>query len=229
MPKGFREDEKQRIAAQLLEQGHHLFSTHGLRKVTVEELATAAGISKGAFYLFYASKEALLMDVLEEAEQRFRQTVLAVVDQPGASPRARLFAILQAAFTLWKTLPLLQAFTRGEYDVLLRRLPAAQLQTHLQSDKAFSVELIARCTRAGIPMQITPEVLDDLLHALFFTSMHEDDFGPVHLTGAMVTLLELVAAYCLGEVTLQLATTLSAPTQAAPAQAGQGARHVPAH
>ena len=217
MPKGFSEDEKQEIAAQLLSQGHRLFTTHGLRKVTVEELATAVGISKGAFYLFYASKEALFMDVVEKAEMQFRQAVLAAVDQPGASPRARLYGVLRRAFTLWKTIPLLQAFTRGEYDVLLRRVPAAQLQAHLQSDNAFLTELIDRCRRAHIPIQIAAEGLEGLLHALFFTSMHEDDFGPGQLTGAMETLIELVAAYCLGEVTLQFAHVT------------QETRHVPSH
>lgn len=125
MPKGFSEDEKQEIAAQLLNQGHRLFTTHGLRKVTVEELATAVGISKGAFYLFYASKEALFMDVVEQAEMQFRQTVLAAVDQPGTSPHARLYGVLRCAFTLWKTIPLLQAFTAGSTtyfcDVCLQR------------------------------------------------------------------------------------------------------------
>lgn len=87
----------------------------------------------------------------------------------------------------------------------------------MQSDNAFLAELIDRCLRSHIPIQITAEGLEGLLHALFFTSMHEDDFGPGQLTGAMETLLELVAAYCLGEVTLQFARLT------------QETRHAPAH
>ena len=78
--------------------GLQAFSAYGLKKTNVEEIAEAAGISKGAFYIFYESKEALFMDVIEQAEIRFRQEVLAAVDLPGPSPRARLFAVLKKAF-----------------------------------------------------------------------------------------------------------------------------------
>ncbi len=199
MPKAFTEHEKQLIGARLLEQGHKQFAAYGLRKTTVEELAEGAGISKGAFYLFYPSKEALLMDVVEQAEQWFRQTVLAVVDQPGPSPHARLVAVLHEAFTLWKTIPVLQIFTRGDYDRLTRKIPAEQLQEHLQNDHTFIEELIARCRAADIPIQANAEQIDGLLYAMFFTVLHEDDFGPGSLSAAIHLLLELIAAYCLGQ------------------------------
>ena len=73
MPRAFSEQEKELIRKRLLEQGHRQFSAYGLRKTNIEELAEAAGISKGAFYLFYASKEAIFMDVVEQVEERFRQ------------------------------------------------------------------------------------------------------------------------------------------------------------
>ena len=44
------------------------------------------GISKGAFYLFYESKEALFMEVVEMVEKRFRQEMLAAVDLRGQRP-----------------------------------------------------------------------------------------------------------------------------------------------
>lgn len=201
MPKAFSPHEKALIAARLLEQGRRQFATLGLRKTTVAELAAAAGISKGAFYLFYPSKEALFMDVVEDAEQRFRRAVLAAVERPGPSPRARLFAVLQTAFTQWRDLPVLQAFTHSDYELLAGRIPAAQFEAHLQSDRAFIADLIAACRRAGIPVQAPPGQLDGLLHAIFFTSLHVDDLGPGALAPALTLLLELIAAYALGEVT----------------------------
>src|SRR2546429_2822662 len=123
MPKAFTEQEKELIRKRLLEQGHKQFSAYGLQKTNIEELAEAAGISKGAFYLFYASKDALFMEVIEQIEQGFRQELLAVVDLPGPSPRARLFAVLQRAFHLFTTLPLLRFLTGNDYDLLFRRMP----------------------------------------------------------------------------------------------------------
>lgn len=200
MPRAFTEHEKELINTRLLEQGYKLFSTYGLKKTSVGELADAAGISKGAFYIFYESKEVLFMDVVELAEQRFREQVLAAVDLPGPSPRARLFAVLKTAFTTFTEIPILQFLTSSDYDLLYRRVPAEKLQEHLSSDRVFIAELVARCQEAGIPIQIPTEKLSGLFYALVVTVMHEEDFGPDSMEGAVDILLELVAAFCLGEI-----------------------------
>ena len=200
MPKAFSEQEKQTIQARLLEEGRKQFATFGLTKTRVEELATAVGISKGAFYHFYASKEALFMDVVEAAEKDFQREVLATIDMPGPTPHARLFAVLHKAFTLWKTIPILRIFTQADYAILARRIPPEIFQAHLQSDSHFIAALITRCRQSGISVQLEPEQLDGLMHTLFFASMHEDDFGTGTLTHAIEVLLHLTVAYALGDV-----------------------------
>jgi AcrR family transcriptional regulator len=203
MPKGFTDREKVLIRERLIKVGYKQFSAHGLKKTNIDELAAAARISKGAFYLFYESKEALFMDVAEVAEQRYRQETLAVVDQPGPSPRARLLAVLKTAFGQLKTIPILQFFTGSDFDLLFRRIPAEKLQEHLASDQVFFVELVARCQAAGIPIQVPPEAISSLLYPLIVSILHEGDLGAEALGGSMDVLLELIAAYCLGEVVVQ--------------------------
>jgi AcrR family transcriptional regulator len=215
MPKAFTEHEKELIGARLLEEGYRLFSTYGLRKTSIGELADAAGISKGAFYIFYESKEALFIDAIELAEQRFRQEVLATIDLPGPSPRARLFAVLKRAFGLFQTIPLLQFLTSSDYDLLYRRIPAEKLQGHLASDRLFIDELVTRCRQAGIPIQVPADAINNLFYALVVTILHQDALGPNILHGAVDMLLELVAAYCLGEVEIQL-------QEAVPSRSGAG-------
>jgi AcrR family transcriptional regulator len=204
MPKAFSEHERELIGERLVEQGYRLFSAYGLRKTNIEEIAKAAGISKGAFYSFYESKEALFMDVIEQAEIRFRQEILAMIDLPGPSARARLFAILKKAFSLLKTIPILQFLTGSDYDLLFRRMPPEKLQEHLASDRAFFEELIARCQKAGIPIQAPSEQITGLMYPLVLTILHEEDFDPYNFNGSIDLLLELVAAFCLGEVEMQV-------------------------
>ena len=210
MPKGFTEHEKDLIGRRLLEQGYKLFSAYGLRKTNIEELAQAAGISKGAFYNFYESKEELFMDVIEQAEIRLRQEILAVIDLPGPSPRARLLAVLKKAFAIVETMPILQFVTGSDYDLLFRRLPAEKLQEHLVNDRAFLKELIARCQNAGIPIRAQPEQIVGLLYPLVLTILHKDDWGEINFSGSLDLHLELVAAFCLGEVECQLGSSISA-------------------
>ncbi len=200
MPKGFSDHEKELIRARLLEGGYRLFSAYGLRKTNVEELAQAAGISKGAFYLFYDSKEALFMDVVEEAEARMRREVMAVIDQPGESPRARLYSVLRKAFDIFESIPLLRFVTGSDFDQLFRRIPAETLQAHLASDAAFIDELIAHCRRAGIPITAPPEHITGLLDPLALTIIYKEDQTANFFTASTDLMLKLIAAYCLGEV-----------------------------
>jgi len=204
MPKAFTEYEKDLISKRLIEQGYKLFSVYGLKKTSIEELAQAAGISKGAFYLFYESKEALFMDVAELAEQHFRQEILATVDLPGTSPRARLYAILKKGFSLLKTIPILQFLTGSDYDLIFRRTPPEKFKEHLANDRVFFDELIAHCQDADIYIKAKPDDIITLLYPLALSILHEDDYGALRLGGGIDVFLELVAAFCLGEVELQL-------------------------
>lgn len=208
MPKAFSDQEKEWIHARLLEQGYKLFAAYGLKKTNIEELAQAAGISKGAFYLFFESKEALFMDVVELAEQRFRQEILIAINQPGPTPRARLVAIFRKAFDLAQTMPILQFLTGSDYELLFRRVSPEKLQAHLASDRLFMEELIDRCKQGGIPIQISVEQISGLLYALVLVILHRDDFGQDYLHGTLDVLLELVSAFCLGEVDIQALNVL---------------------
>ncbi len=204
MPRPFSDHEKELIDQRLREQGYKLFSAYGLKKTNVEEIAHAAGISKGAFYNFYESKEALFMEVIEEAEKRARKQLLGVVDLPGPSPRARLYAILKKAFMLFTEIPILRFLTGSDYDLLFRRVPEEKLQEHLTSDLAFFDELVARLKGAGIPVQAQTPQIAALLYPLVLSILHEDELGRFNVVYSIEMHLELVAAFCLGEVKLQL-------------------------
>ncbi len=199
MPRAFSESEKELIRARLLKQGAKTFAARGLGKTAIQDLTEAAGISKGAFYLFYESKEALFMDIVEQAEMKFREQVLDMLGQDGLSPHARLTLVLRRAFSLWKTMPILQTVRRAEYELLLRRIQPEQVREHLESDRAFIQVLIERCHQVGIPIRADEQEIAGLMNALFFVSLHEGDL-PQDYGGTMDLLIDLSAAYCLGEI-----------------------------
>lgn len=186
-----------------------------MKKTTIGDLAEAVEVSKGAFYIFYASKEALFMDVVEQAELCFRQEVLAAVALPGPSPRARLLAVLKKAFLLVKTIPVLQFLTGDDYDLLIRRIPEGKLQEHLAGDRQFFEELITRCKEAGIPIRARADEISGLVYPLVLTDLHDDASSPINLGGTLDVLLELVAAFCLGEVDIQTRNPVGPTSQRA--------------
>ena len=139
-----------------------------------------------------------------------------MVDLPGPSPRARLFALLQYAFHRVKTIPLLQFLTSSDYDLLFRRVPPETFQEHVAHDRAFINELITRCQNAGIPLRVRPEEIISLLYPLVLIILHEDEYSGTFPLGSSVDVfLEVVAAIWLGEIELQLQPpgTLSPPPE----------------
>jgi len=75
---------------------------------------------------------------------------------------------------------------------------------HLANDRIFFEELITRCQKAGISIRAQPEQIIGLLYPLVLAVLHADDLGQNGFGGSIDLLLELVAAFCLGEVEIQL-------------------------
>ena len=57
---------------ELLKAASHLFRERGFDKVGIVEIATAAGLTHGAFYTHFESKEALCAEVIASATRRNR-------------------------------------------------------------------------------------------------------------------------------------------------------------
>jgi len=57
----------------LLHAARERFVQHGLKGVRIEDITKACGLSKGAFYLHFESKEALFGEVLQEFGERVRE------------------------------------------------------------------------------------------------------------------------------------------------------------
>lgn len=55
-----REEKKAKTKERLLEAAHKMFSLKGYEGTTVDDIASAAGYTRGAFYAHFANKEAIM-------------------------------------------------------------------------------------------------------------------------------------------------------------------------
>ncbi len=65
-PRLTREESRQQTRARLLEAAVQVFSRRGYQAATVDEIAEAAGYSKGAVYSNFSSKEELFLELLDQ-------------------------------------------------------------------------------------------------------------------------------------------------------------------
>lgn len=101
MPK-FTEQEKNLIQKKLMAEGEKLFAAIGLKKVTIDDLINAVGISHSAFYGFYESKEQLFMEINISKQRSIYEELKCLIERSlslSSKELAKLYVIqLQKSF-----------------------------------------------------------------------------------------------------------------------------------
>ena len=116
MATAFSPQERERIRDSLLDAALKSAATQGMRHATVDGLAREAGISKGAFYRFYPSKEHLFLSMLERTHEEMygsAEKVLAY-ERTDLPLRERTMRAILEVFRVAETYNLIP-FIREEY------------------------------------------------------------------------------------------------------------------
>ena len=96
MPRAFKEEEKEKIRAKLLEAGRSCFLRYGLKKTTIEDVVGPAGIAKSSFYLFFESKEALFVEVFLHEMPAMMERLMDVSFRATDDTREALIRLMRA-------------------------------------------------------------------------------------------------------------------------------------
>jgi AcrR family transcriptional regulator len=121
MAKAFSEQERTIINEKLVAACEECWSLYGYQKTSIRDLCSRCGISPGAFYLFYGSKELLFVETAERAIQR----ISSVIDQnmprhkPTKQDFARAFKIMAKEIEHTKWLISLH----DDLEIFQRKLP----------------------------------------------------------------------------------------------------------
>jgi len=199
MPKAFSDQERKEIQAQFREKGKKLFEKQGLKKTSVDELTEAVGISKGAFYLFFESKEELFMEILEQFEREIQASILEFTIKSKANARKNVSDMLKGFLLTWDAYPLLKNFSQADFDYLVRKIPKERAMQHASNDEAFTNEFIKKIKREDITVKVSPRVVGNLIKSLFFMGLHREELGANNYQETMDVMIDLVSSYIVGE------------------------------
>lgn len=178
MAVAFTEDERRRIAGVLLDAGEELFTTQGLRKTSLDELAGAAGIAKGSFYAFFDSKESLYLEVMLRRAPRVAARVSGALAGPVGEDG--LVAVMHAITEVLATDPLYRRLlTRPEeLEAVTRRVGPEQIARVTPQVVTPLLEYLAAGQAAGVLVaDIAPEVLVGVIRAAGLIVVHRERFG----------------------------------------------------
>ncbi len=81
----------------IIDAAMKLFAMKGFTSTSIQEIATESGISKGAFYLYFKSKDALLLAILQHHFEKIQQK-LSEFDHKNLPAREKFIKQLNAMF-----------------------------------------------------------------------------------------------------------------------------------
>ena len=187
--------ERVEIRASLQQAAWQHACREGMKNTSIDRLCEEVGISKGAFYHFYRSKELLFLEVLSLWHQHLFEKVQAfMAAHPELSPEELARESLKRALELLLYRPAAR-FLLTERDALLRRVSAEARAELYRSDEQIVRKLIDVC---GVRLRIPVETAVGIVRVLLLSAMHADDVGPAY-DDVVSALIDSACAQFIGE------------------------------
>jgi len=175
MPRSFSEAEKEDIRQNLIAECKKSWSVHGYKKTSVSELCTNVGISTGAFYSFYDSKEALFCDVMDN----FQQSTRNMFDEMLSSPptKEEICQVLKKLYLEYAENDIITKRHSPDYKSLLNKLPKEWREKHSQnSEDGLAATLFAPNIKMKVSKDRAHGIIDTLLLTVANKELIEDHY-----------------------------------------------------
>lgn len=163
-------DPKARKRRRVLEAATELFTRHGYKRTSVDDVARAAGVSKGAVYLYFDGKADLLIHAAAFEKLKSRARLLPILD-PDLTPDARLRLYLETAFEMVEDMPLVSRLTSGEGEMhhVMQDMSAEMRHAIESAQRGFLRDLMAPFAEKH---GWSPADLDDRVEVLLSVMMN---------------------------------------------------------
>ncbi|MGD9894408.1 MAG: TetR/AcrR family transcriptional regulator [Dehalococcoidia bacterium] len=160
-----RSTRREATRGRLLKAAFQIFATHGYAQATIDMIAEAAGLSKGAVYFHFASKEEVFLTVLwsrlHADEQRLRSAVSSQSDQPTEPLLRQVIAYLwlDPRDATWPPL-LIEFWSHAGRNDRVREAVGAVVEHRRHALSAvLSAAVDANVIRPHLPMQHCTDML----------------------------------------------------------------------
>lgn len=171
MPRVVKHPELRRT--ELLDLAMTLFLERGYERVSLNDLIATSGMSKGAFYHYFSSKEALVSALAARSADQAFEALRPVFEAQGRGALERLNSGLRAGYEVKmalgapESIGAMASMMRPENQSLLRRISA------IWEDRFRPVltEVIAQGVAEGVFDTFDPEGVGDMIQGLAAATM----------------------------------------------------------
>lgn len=124
MARSFSEREKENIRKSLMDICKQNWTQYGYKKTSVDEICKQAGISKGAFYLFFESKEALFCEVLCSVQREICEMAAVAMEEEKGKPG--VVKALKLIYRAYDKNSFLYGSDTADYTILMNKVSEEQ-------------------------------------------------------------------------------------------------------
>lgn len=173
----FSKSKRDEIAEKLKEGARIFASQKGMKKTSVDSLVEYAGISKGAFYNFYGSKDELFLEVVEDWHTDIYGMALDCILEKNGQPNTN-----RAAKAVYEACRMMaengiMRFIKNDLPQLLDSINGSELMERYHGDDIHIKEVIKY---SGISLLITDDEAVDIIKNLAFCVLNSDTDGFWH-------------------------------------------------
>ena len=163
MPR-FGEQEKIRIKQRLLEEGERLFTTYGLKKVTIDDIVKAVNIAKASFYKFYEGKEYLFLDIVQsEQNEIFKELQVVLTENKDKRDDERVKLVFFSMSVLMRKYPLLNIIDKDIAEIIARKVSPERLEEYSKQ----GLDAVKVMEEQGIRFKYNTQVVSQLFQSLY--------------------------------------------------------------
>lgn len=114
---------------QLLNASQNLFTAHGFKKVSVDEIVQKAGVAKGTFYIYFPSKEDLYQELIEKNIETLIAPKMAELFRTETDIQTLIYKKTILAVHIINKNRLLKELMQENPDYASRRINCKKIQT----------------------------------------------------------------------------------------------------
>jgi AcrR family transcriptional regulator len=191
VPRGFTEQEKINIRKRLLQCGKETFGRFGIKKTSLEDLTRQAGISKGAFYQFFPSKEDLYFAVIRNYETAQHQRMYKLITEESDNDKQLFKMVLLEIMDQVDNDPFVRRLlAKEEFEYLWQKFTPEQLEEAMTADVDFASQLVDTWKKKGKLKIDDPKLITGVFRAIFFLFLHKEDIGEESFPDVIELLLD---------------------------------------